>query len=466
MSPKRKSSSKRPSAPATPKSASPAPAAAPAPATAAAPKSAASKGRVCLAYSGGLDTSCILAWLIDEGYEVVAFMADVGQEEDFEAARQKALLVGAKSVHIHDLREQFVEKIIWPCIQSNATYENDYLLGTSLARPVITAAQIAVAKAEGCDFVSHGCTGKGNDQVRFELGYYALQPSIKVISPWRIPAFYERFAGRQALLDYAAQKGIPVAQTKAKPWSTDENLYHISFEAGILEDPDVTPPADMWKLTVDPATAPAQGESIAIDFVNGIPVSVENLSDKTVVGSADKPAPLDVFLYLNTLGRRNGIGRIDIVENRFIGIKSRGCYETPGGTILLKAHKDLEGLTMDREVRKLRDELSFKYAHLLYNGLYFTPETKMILDMVKASQTNVSGRVRLSLRQGNVTILGRKALEPKKCLYNSELASMDSSLSDAGSGWGFDPTASEGFIKTISMRIRLWSAQQEQPPTL
>ncbi|ORZ31917.1 argininosuccinate synthase [Catenaria anguillulae PL171] len=423
-----------------------------------------SKGRVCLAYSGGLDTSCILAWLIDEGFEVVAFMADVGQEEDFEAARAKALKVGAKSVHIVDVREQFVKDIVYPAVQANATYENDYLLGTSLARPIITQAQIQVAKLEKCDYVSHGCTGKGNDQVRFELGYYALQPSIKVISPWRIPAFYERFAGRQALLDYAAQKGIPVVQTKAKPWSTDENLYHISYEAGILEDPDVTPPEDMWKLTVDPSKAPAAGESIAIDFVDGIPVHVENTTDGThVPADKSKADPLGLFLYLNTLGRRNGIGRLDLVENRFIGIKSRGCYETPGGTILIKAHRDLEGLTMDRELRKLRDELSFKYSHLLYNGLYYTPETKVILQTIASSQVGISGRVRLHLRQGTVTVLGRKALHPKTCLYNAELSSMDSSLSAAGedAGWGFNPQDSEGFIKILAMRVRLWSAQEQ-----
>ncbi|KAI9221885.1 argininosuccinate synthase [Blastocladiella britannica] len=418
------------------------------------------KGRVCLAYSGGLDTSCILAWLIDEGYQVIAFMANIGQEEDFEAARVKALAIGAVSVHIVDVRSQFVSEIVYPAIQANASYENDYLLGTSLARPLITSAQIAVAAEEHCDYVSHGCTGKGNDQIRFELGYYALNPEIKVIAPWRNPVFYQRFAGRQALLAYAAERGIPVVQTAAKPWSTDENLYHISYEAGILEDPDVTPPKDMWKLTVDPADAPIKGERIAVDFVAGIPVQVHNLDDGTKVpADASKPDPLAVFTYFNTLGRRNGIGRIDIVENRFIGLKSRGCYETPGGTILVAAHKDLEGLTMDREVRKLRDEISLKFAHSLYNGMYYTPETQLMLSLIQNSQRGVSGTVRLHLRQGCVTVLGRKALHPKTCLYNAELASMDTSLSEAGAGWSFDPHDSEGFIKILAMRVRLWSAQ-------
>ncbi|KAL7754092.1 argininosuccinate synthetase [Sorochytrium milnesiophthora] len=388
------------------------------------------------------------------GYDVVAFMADVGQDEDFDAAKQKALAIGAKAVHITNVRERFVEKIVFPAIQANLTYENNYLLGTSLARPIICEAQIKVAQQERCDFVAHGCTGKGNDQVRFELGYYALQPTIKVIAPWRIKEFYTRFPGRQSLLLYAQEKGIPVVQTAAKPWSTDENLFHISYEAGILEDPDVTPPKDMWKMTVDPQDAPSEGATVTIHFVDGVPTQIDNPGQAYSVKD-----PLGLFEYANKLGCQNGIGRIDIVENRFIGIKSRGCYESPGGTILQAAHRDLEGLTLDREVMKLRDELSFKCAHQLYNGMYYAPETKLMLDTIQQSQKGVTGYVRMFLRQGTITVLGRKS--DTSILYNPDLASMDSSLSDAG-GWGFNPQDSEGFINILSMRMRLWSQMQKQ----
>ncbi|KAJ3073515.1 argininosuccinate synthetase [Quaeritorhiza haematococci] len=426
----------------------------------------ASKGKVLLAYSGGLDTSCILAWLIEKGYEVMAYMANIGQEEDFEAAKEKALKVGATKVFIEDLRKEFVEDLIWPAIQANCLYEGVYLLGTSLARPVICRKQvfyltvllnarhfdgfrtkIEIAKQEGCDFVSHGCTGKGNDQVRFELGYYALHPGIKVIAPWRIPEFYERFPGRQALLEYAAQKGIPVVQTAAKPWSTDENLYHISFEAGILEDPDVTPPTDMWKLTVDPEKAPDTPERISITFKGGKPVKVENHGDKTV-----KTDPLDLFLYLNALGRKHGIGRIDIVENRFIGIKSRGCYETPGGTILRNAHVDLEGLTLDREVRRLRDQFSQRLSEIIYNGLWYSPEREFIMASVEQSQKAVDGVVKVKLYKGNTIIEGRSS---PLSLYDKDIASMDI----AG---GFNPSDSDGFIKIQSIRLKAYVAQQKK----
>ncbi|GME87729.1 unnamed protein product [Ambrosiozyma monospora] len=302
-----------------------------------------SKGKVCLAYSGGLDTSIILAWLLEQGYEVIAFMANIGQEEDFAAAEKKALAIGATKYVLVDVRKEFVEDVLYPAIQVNGIYENVYLLGTSLARPVISKAQIEVAEKEGCFAVSHGCTGKGNDQVRFELSFYALKPDVKVIAPWRDPAFFERFAGRKDLLDYAAQKGIPVTQTKAKPWSTDENMAHISFEAGILEDPDTTPPKDMWKLTVDPADAPDTPEDFSVVFEKGKPAKLIT-ADKKVITD-----PVELFLEANAIARRNGVGRIDIVENRFIGIKSRGCYETPGLTILRSTHIDLEGLTLDRE---------------------------------------------------------------------------------------------------------------------
>ncbi|KAJ1948713.1 argininosuccinate synthetase, partial [Linderina macrospora] len=362
-----------------------------------------SKGKVLLAYSGGLDTSCILVWLIEQGYEVLAYMANVGQEEDFEAAREKALKVGATKVFIEDLRRELVEELVIPTIQANAVYETVYLLGTSVARPVIARSQVAIAQQEGCTHVSHGCTGKGNDQVRFELAYYALDPTLKVIAPWRIPEFYQRFPGRNALLEYAAEKSIPVSQTPSKPWSTDENLFHISYEAGILEDPNTTPPRDMWKLTVDPEDAPNTPERITITFKAGKPVRVTNDADGTDVSD-----PLDLFLYLNTVARRNGVGRIDIVENRFIGIKSRGCYETPGGTVLRAAHIDLEGLVLDREVRAYRDEhITPVFGKMMYNGLYFSPEGDLLTKMVPLTQVDVNGSVRVKLYKGSLTMEGR-----------------------------------------------------------
>ncbi|KAF0366350.1 argininosuccinate synthase [Gigaspora margarita] len=401
------------------------------------------KGRVLLAYSGGLDTSCILVWLREQGYEVITYMANVGQEEDFEAAREKALKIGATKVYIEDLRRIFVEELIFPAIQANAIYENVYLLGTSLARPVIAKRQIEIAEKENCEYISHGCTGKGNDQVRFELAYYALKPDIKVIAPWRIPEFYERFPGRPALLAYAAEKNIPVVQTTKQPWSTDENLFHCSYEAGVLEDPDVTPPKNMWKLIVDPEDAPNTPERITITFKQGIPVMVKNNSDGITVSD-----PLDLFLYLNTIARRNGIGRIDIVENRFIGIKSRGCYETPGGTILRTAHVDLEGLVLDRQVRSLRDQfITPQYSQLLYNGQYFSPERSVLFAALLESQKSVNGEVKLKLYKGNVIIEGRKSDTEK--LYDMDESSMDVT-------GGFSPIDADGFIKTQSIRLKKW----------
>ncbi|ORX61590.1 argininosuccinate synthase [Hesseltinella vesiculosa] len=396
------------------------------------------KGKVCLAYSGGLDTSCILVWLIEQGYEVVAFIGDVGQEEDFEAAREKALKIGACKVFVEDLKEEFVKEQIFPAIQANAIYESVYLLGTSLARPIIARKQIAIAAQEGCQFVSHGCTGKGNDQVRFELAYYALKPDIQVIAPWRLPEFYDRFAGRKDLLAYAAEKGIPVAQTTAKPWSTDENLFHISYEAGILEDPN-----DMWKLTVDPEEAPNTPERITISFEKGIPVKVVNHNDNTEVTE-----PVALFTYLNTLARRNGIGRIDIVESRFIGVKSRGCYETPGGTILRTAHKDLEGLTLDGHLRAQRDQnITVPYSRCLYNGLYYSPECEFLAQSIPFTQRNVTGDVKVKLYKGNTIIEGRVAHGDGAKLYDM----IESSMDEHGSIVQSDAT---GFIKTHSIRLK------------
>ncbi|KAG9128257.1 argininosuccinate synthetase [Ceratobasidium sp. 392] len=393
-----------------------------------------SKGRVLLAYSGGL------AWLIEQGYEVYAFMADVGQEEDFVAAEKKALTVGAKKFFLEDMKREFVTELIYPAVQANCIYEGVYLLGTSLARPVIARGMIAVADREGCDFVSHGCTGKGNDQVRFELAFYGLKPSIKVIAPWRIPAFYERFAGRSALLEFAAQKNIPVAQTAAKPWSTDENLFHISYEAGILEDPNTTPPADMWKLTASPENAPSEPEPISIEFKTGLPVKVTH-GNKTYTDA------VEIFLALNALARKHGIGRIDIVENRFIGVKSRGCYESPAASILRVAHMDIEGLTLDRNVRALRDQfVTVQLSQILYNGYFFSPEREFVTASIPASQRTVNGTVRLKLYKGNVIVEGRYSDEG---LYDARQSSMD----ELG---GFEPTDTTGFIQIESIRIRKW----------
>ncbi|RPA80420.1 argininosuccinate synthetase [Ascobolus immersus RN42] len=397
------------------------------------------KEKVCLAYSGGLDTSCILAWLLEKGYEVIAYMADVGQEEDFEAAKKKALAIGASKVYVEDLRKEFVEELCFPAIQCNAIYENVYLLGTSLARPVIARGQIAVAEKEGCVAVSHGCTGKGNDQVRFELGFYALKPDIKVIAPWRIPEFYTRFAGRNDLLDYAAKNNIPTVQSKKAPWSMDENMAHCSYEAGILEDPNVTPPKEMWKLTVDPLDAPDTPEDFTVQFEKGIPV-------KLTIGDKVHTEPVDLFLAANALARKHGVGRIDIVENRFIGIKSRGCYETPGLTILRSAHIDLEGLVLDKEVRALRDQfVTIGYSKILYNGLYFSPEREFLEGSITASQKTVNGQVRCRVYKGGFHVLGRSSETSN--LYSMEESSMD----ELG---GLDVSDSTGFIKVQAIRLK------------
>lgn len=409
-----------------------------------------SKGKVCLAYSGGLDTSIILAWLLDQGYEVVAFLANVGQEEDFEAAEKKALAIGATKFVSVDCREEFVKDILFPAVQVNAVYEDVYLLGTSLARPVIAKAQIDVAEQEGCFAVAHGCTGKGNDQIRFELGFYALKPDVKVIAPWRDPEFFERFAGRKDLLDYAAEKGIPVTQTKSKPWSTDENQAHISYEAGILEDPDTTPPKDMWKLITDPLDAPDAPEDLTIFFEKGLPTKLAYSEE----GAAkEATSPLDIFLAASKLARRNGVGRIDIVENRYINLKSRGCYEQAPLTLLRRAHVDLEGLTLDKEVRHLRDQfVTPSYSRLLYNGSYFTPECEYVRSMIQPSQNTVNGQVRIRLYKGNVIVLGRSS--ETENLYDPTESSMDELT-------GFQPTDTTGFIAIQAIRVKKYGESKK-----
>mmetsp|Transcript_36967 Transcript_36967/g.59829 ORF Transcript_36967/g.59829 Transcript_36967/m.59829 type:complete len:418 (+) Transcript_36967:90-1343(+) len=398
------------------------------------------KQKVCLAYSGGLDTSCILKWLVEEkGYEVIAYMADVGQKEDFEVARQKALKVGASKVYIEDLRKDFVDNFVWPAVKANGIYESRYLLGTSLARPCIAKSMVGVANKEGCKFISHGATGKGNDQVRFELSVYALDPAIEIIAPWRMPEFFNRFQGRSDLMKYAEQHNIPVSSSPKAPWSMDENLMHCSYESGVLEDPRASPPKEMFHVCVSPQDAPDKTEKIVIRFKDGTPIEVENLDDKKKVTGS-----VELLEYLNDLGRKHGIGRIDIVENRFVGIKSRGVYETPGVTILRAAHLDIEGIAMDREVMRLRDMLSPKFAELTYYGFWFAPEMDFLMAAIDKSQEYIDGEVELALYKGTVIAVGRSS---PTSLYSADLASMEI----AG---GYNPVDADGFIKINAVRLK------------
>ncbi|MBW1918871.1 MAG: argininosuccinate synthase [Deltaproteobacteria bacterium] len=395
--------------------------------------------KVVLAYSGGLDTSVILKWLLDKGYEVVAYMADVGQEEDFEAARKKALDIGAAKVYVEDLKNEFVTDFIFPAIRANAVYEGKYLLGTSLARPLIAKRQVEIARKEGTTIVAHGATGKGNDQVRFEMSYYVLMPDVKIISLWKDEGFLSRFRGRTDMINFANEKGIPVPVTADKPYSMDDNLMHISYEAGVLENPRYEPQKDMFRKTTDPVEAPDTPEEIMIEFQQGNPVLVRNLSDKT-----EKKGALELFQYLNVLAGKHGIGRVDMVENRFVGMKSRGVYETPGGTILMQAHLDIEGLTMDREVKLLRDSLIPKYAQLIYFGFWYSPEMEVLRALMDKAQEHVSGKVYLKLYKGNVIIQGR---ESEESLYDEKTASMDIH-------GGYDQKDAIGFIRLNALRLR------------
>lgn len=400
--------------------------------------------KVVLAYSGGLDTSVILKWLIEKDYEVVAYIADVGQAEDLEAARQKALKVGASKVYVEDLKEEFVKDYIFTAMKGSALYEGRYLLGTSLARPIIAKRQIEIAKKENATFVSHGSTGKGNDQVRFELTYYALNPSIKVIAPWKKQEFLDQFQGRTDLINYAEKHGIQVDATKKAPYSMDANLMHISYEAGVLEDPKARPPKDMFRLTVDPQDAPDKPTKLAIKFNKGIPVRVENLEDGHV-----EEKPLELFTYMNKIAGQNGVGRIDIVENRYVGIKSRGVYETPAGTILWAAHRDIETISMDREVFRLKESLIPRFAELIYYGYWFSPEMDFLVAAFNKSQEVVSGVVYVELYKGNVTIIGR---ESENSLYDQKLSSMDIE-------GGYNQVDADGFIKINSIRLRAHHAE-------
>ncbi|HOA83833.1 MAG TPA: argininosuccinate synthase [Thermodesulfovibrio thiophilus] len=388
--------------------------------------------KIILAYSGGLDTSVAISWLKEKyNAEVVAFCADIGQEEQFEEIAQKALKTGASNVYIEDLKEEFVRDYIFPMLRANAIYETGYLLGTSIARPLIAKKQIEIALKENAEAVAHGATGKGNDQVRFELTYYALKPDIKVIAPWR----QWEFDSRSSLIEYAQKHNIPVQATKEKPYSIDRNLFHISYEGGILEDPWNEPPDDMYTMVQPLQKAPDKITYIEIDYENGDPVAL----------NGEKLSPSELLKRLNKIAGENGIGKIDIVENRYVGIKSRGVYETPGGTVLQIAHKAVESITMDRELMHLRDSLVPKYTELVYYGYWFSPERQALQKLIDETQKNVTGTVRLKLYRGNCMVAGRKSVYS---LYNQELATFEKDSI-------YNQKDAEGFIKINALRLRM-----------
>ncbi len=395
-----------------------------------------SVSKIVLAYSGGLDTSVILKWLAEEyRCPIVAYSADIGQEEDWQAVIDKGMATGAEKVIISDLKECFVEDYIFPAFRANAIYEGSYLLGTSLARPLIAKEQVRIARAEGANAVSHGATGKGNDQVRFELGYIGLDPSLKIIAPWRL----WDLDSRKKLVEFAQKRDIPIPVTKEKPYSCDENLLHVSFEGGILEEPWNEPDEAMFKLTVSPEKAPDKPTYIEMEFYKGDPVSI----------NGDKLSPLELFSKLNKLGGENGIGRLDMVENRYIGMKSRGVYETPGGTILRTAHRDLETITLDREVMKIRDSLIPRYADLIYNGFWFSPERELLQSTMDETQKTVTGTVRLKLYKGNCIPVGRKS---EQSLYQEGFATFEED--DV-----YDQGDATGFIRLNGLRLRIRKLQ-------
>jgi len=397
--------------------------------------------KVVLAYSGGLDTSVILKWLQDVyACEVVTFTADLGQGEEVEPARAKAQALGIKEIYIDDLREEFARDFVFPMFRANTVYEGEYLLGTSIARPLIAKRLIEIANQTGAEAIAHGATGKGNDQVRFELGAYALRPDIKVIAPWREWAL----TSRQTLLDYAEKHGIAVEMKhgKTSPYSMDANLLHISYEGRVLEDPWAEPEEAMWRWTVSPEAAPDNATYIELTFQGG-----------DVVAINDEPhSPAEVLAKLNTIAGENGIGRLDIVENRYVGMKSRGCYETPAGTVLLKAHRAIESLTLDREVAHLKDELMPRYASLIYNGYWWSPERVMLQTMIDASQHSVNGKVRLKLYKGNVIVVGR--VSHTDSLFDESIATFEDD------GGAYNQKDAEGFIKLNALRMRIAVAKQ------
>ena len=394
--------------------------------------------KAVLAYSGGLDTSVILKWLQDTYQcEVVTFTADLGQGEELEPARAKALQFGIKpeNIFIDDLREEFVRDFVFPMFRANTVYEGEYLLGTSIARPLIAKRMIEVARQVGADTISHGATGKGNDQVRFELGAYALMPNVKVIAPWR----EWDLLSREKLLAYADTHGIPVDFKKRKggaPYSMDANLLHISYEGGILEDPNFAPEESMWRITVSPERAPGKPEIVELTYEKGDIVAV----------NGKRMTPAKVLIALNTIGGRHGIGRLDMVENRYVGMKSRGCYETPGGTIMLKAHRAMESITLDREVVALKDDLMPRYGRMIYNGYWFSPERQLLQGLIDASQSNVNGTVRLKLYKGTIMCVGR---ESKNSLFDPRIATFDDD------GGAYNQADAAGFIKLNALRMRI-----------
>jgi len=397
--------------------------------------------KVVLAYSGGLDTSVILAWLKDTyNCEIVTFTADIGQGEEVETARAKAKQMGVKEIFIEDLTEEYVRDFVFPMFRANTVYEGSYLLGTSIARPLIAKRLVEIANQTGADAISHGATGKGNDQVRFELGAYALNPDIKVIAPWR----EWNLNSRKKLLAYAEDKKIPIEGKKktGSPYSMDANLLHISYEGGQLEDPWCVPEESMWRWTVAPENAPDSGESIELEFEKGDPIAL----------NGKKLSPAKLLLGLNELGSKHGIGRDDIVENRYVGMKSRGCYETPGGTILLAAHRAMESLTLDREVMHLKDDLMPRYAKLIYNGYWWSPERETLQTLINKTQTNVNGIVRLKLYKGSVYVTGRKSNSDS--LFDEAIATFED---DSGV---YDQKDADGFIKLNALRLKLQSKRK------
>ena len=392
--------------------------------------------KVVLAYSGGLDTSVIVRWLL-ETYkcEVVCFAADLGQKEELTGLKEKAINTGASKIYIEDLQEEFARDFVFPALRANALYEGTYLLGTSLARPLIAKKQIEIAKQEGADAVSHGATGKGNDQVRFELTYIALNPAIKIIAAWRDDNW--KFNSRESMIDYAEKHNIPIPLTKAKPYSSDRNLLHISHEGGILEDTWAEAPEDIFVLTKSPEKAPDKPTYLEIDFEKGNPVAV----------NGKKMSPAKLMDYMNTIGGENGIGRVDMVENRFVGMKSRGVYETPGGTVLWAAHRAVESITMDREVMMMRDSLIPKYAQLVYNGFWYSPEMKSLQTYIDATQVNVTGTARMKLYKGNCIVAGRKSLQS---LYSEAFATFEKDKV-------YNQQDATGFIRLNGLRLRIQS---------
>ena len=394
--------------------------------------------KIVLAYSGGLDTSIILKWLKNEyGCEVVTFSADLGQGDELDPVREKAFATGADKVYIDDLREEFVRDFVFPMFRANAIYEGQYLLGTSIARPLIAKRQMEIAKIEGCDAVSHGATGKGNDQVRFELAYYHFNPAITVVAPWR----EWKLNSRQALISYAKKNDIPIPITKKRPWSSDRNLLHISFEGGILEDTWLEPPESMFVLTKPPEKAPNKPQYVEIEFEKGNAVAVDG----------ERMSPAQLLSHLNVLGGEHGIGRVDLLENRSVGMKSRGVYETPGGSILREAHMAVEQITMDREVMHLRDSLMPRYAEMIYNGYWFSPEREMLQTAIDDSQKSVNGIARIKLYKGHCRTVGRKS--ESDSLFNLDFATFEKDQV-------YNQQDAEGFIKLNSLRLRIRSLMQ------